>query len=177
MRKVVASQATNGGPMLTNKVLKDIENFINGYMNVNENILQASYAESFDMSKSKVEDLQEYINDNMEISFKLLLFKYIDNRGMTDAQVYKKAGVDRKLFSKIRSLQNYNPSKNTVIALSLALELDINEAEAILESVGYSLSYSDKFDLVVRYCFEKNIYDYMHVNEALEYFGVKLLNN
>lgn len=76
----------------------------------------------------------------------------------------KKAGLDRKLFSKIRSNPNYRPRKQTIIALALALELNINEADELLQAAGYSLSQSQTFDLVIEYCIKNQIYNIHDVN-------------
>ena len=94
---------------------------------------------------------------------------------MSDAEVYKKAGLDRRHFSKIRSNPNYHPGKNTVIALAIALELNKKETGRLLTVAGYSLSESDTFDLVIQFCLEKKIYDLDTINQALEYFSLKPL--
>ena len=110
-----------------------------------------------------------------EPSFCENLFRIIDERDLKDSQIYKKADIDRRLFSKIRSDFDYHPSKSTAIRLCLALELDITETEMLLESAGYCLSLSDTSDLVVRYCIEHKTYDIISVNEAIDYFSGKLI--
>ena len=108
-------------------------------------------------------------------SFQQNLFKLIDESGMKDSAVYKRADIDRRLFSKIRADVDYHPSKSTAIKLCLALSLDIAETERLLETAGYCLSLSDTSDLVVRYCIEHRNFRLIEVNEALDYFGQEIL--
>lgn len=89
--------------------------------------------------------------DNMEDSFNKLLFKHIRDKNMTNSDIYKNANIDRRLFSKRISHENYTPSKNTILALSISLRLNINETKALLESAGYALSHSSKADLIIEY--------------------------
>ena len=103
------------------------------------------------------------------------LFRIIDDKYIKDSEVYKKADIDRRLFSKMRSDSAYHPAKSTAIRLCLALELDIAEAERLLESAGYCLSLSSTEDLVVRYCIEHKIFSIVSVNEAIDYFSGKLI--
>lgn len=108
-------------------------------------------------------------------SFAKRLHRLIKNRHLTDADVYKKAQLDRRLFSKIRNDKDYHPSKQTVILIALALELDIDETLDLLERAGYYLSYSIKEDVVIRYFIEHKIYNIFTINEALDYFHLPLL--
>jgi O-acetyl-ADP-ribose deacetylase (regulator of RNase III) len=89
--------------------------------------------------------------DNMEDSFNKLLFKYIRQKNMTNVEVYKNANIDRRLFSKIISNENYTPNKNTILALAIALKLDIDETRTLLSSAGYAISHSSKADLIIEY--------------------------
>ncbi len=121
-------------------------------------------------------DIEEYIrNKKNEETFSSKLLKYIDLAGLPDSEVYKKAGIDRRHFSKIRCDKDYQPKKLTVVALSLALELQLEQVEELLKLAGYSLTNSDTGDLIVKFCIEKGRYDLMEVNEALEYFGMKAM--
>ncbi|MDR2933295.1 MAG: hypothetical protein LBV27_09330 [Oscillospiraceae bacterium] len=119
-------------------------------------------------------DAKEYMENNRDVFFTEQMLSLIDKTGKKDSDVYKKAGIDRRLFSKIRSNKEYTPAKKTVIALCLALELPRDEADLLLSSAGYSLSRADDFDLVVAFCIEKKVYDFISINEALEHFGFEV---
>ncbi len=110
-----------------------------------------------------------------EVTFQTHLLKLIDKKELTDSEVYKKADIDRRLFSKIRSNPDYRPKKQTALALALALELNIDEAVDLLGRAGYAFSPSSRFDLITRYCIEQGIYDLMEVNALLFYYDQPLL--
>lgn len=120
-------------------------------------------------------DLEDYIKNHRKPTLNQVLFRFIDHAGVSDVDIYKKAGIDRKLFSKIRSNPDYRPSKNTTISLALALQLDSDDTEELLSAAGYSLSDSNVFDLVIQYCLENSIHDMYSVNVALDHFTQKTL--
>ena len=108
-------------------------------------------------------------------TFQERLLHLIDEQDLPDPVVYKKANLDRKLFSKIRSNAAYRPSKNTVLALAIALELDLTQTKDLLARAGFAFSPSSMFDLIVQYCFEKRIYDIFEVNALLFQYDQPLL--
>ena len=124
------------------------------------------------MNDKELIQLEEYLNQKQTKSCSELILAYIDryfdinNLSPKDSYIYKKADIDRRLFSKFK-IGDYNLSKNNIIKLCIALELDINETNEVLESAGYTLSTNKVFDLILRYYILNKDFDLSKINEQL----------
>ena len=118
------------------------------------------------LAPSAVADLDELLKKT-DKGFSETLLDLIDEKGMTDSECYKKANVDRKLFSKIRSNPSYRPSKTTAFAFAIALELNLPETEDLLRRAGYAITHSSKLDVVVEYFILNRRYNIYEINEQL----------
>ena len=112
---------------------------------------------------------------DLDAGFSETLLRLIDRTGKKDSEIYKKANVDRKLFSKIRNNMDYRPSKTTALAFAFALELDINETKDFIGRAGFALSHSSKFDVIVEYFLVKRNYNVFELNEVLFAFDQPLI--
>lgn len=125
-------------------------------------------------AKADYDNLRKLMGREAE-TFSEMLFRLIDERGLTDPEVYHRANIDRRLFSKIRSSADYQPGKRTVAALAVALELSLDEAVDLLGKAGYAFTDALKFDKIVSFYIREGEYDIFTINEALFYFDQHLL--
>lgn len=176
-KKHNSQEKTKANP-IDNQLIEDIRRYIrNNYISEERQATEQSfYGRPPKGARSFAIDYKSILKDSdYDETFSQALLRLIDERGYTDPELYNKACIDRKLFSKIRSDKHYKPKKQTAVAFAIALELDLYETEDLLKKAGYSLSNSIKFDLVIKYFIEHKRYDIFEINEALKELDLTLL--
>lgn len=156
---------------LTRRQLLDVEEDALRQVAPNLSAQMPSMAAPMAMPAQGLDDLME----NLDEPFSDTLLKLIDKKGKTDVEVYKRANMDRKLFSKIRTGKGYTPKKPTILALAIALELTLPETDDLLERAGYALSHASKFDVIVEYFIVNGQYNIFEINEVLFAYNQPLL--
>ena len=148
---------------------------INSYVSVTYKYSDAKF--SLGPKLDNINKTIEKAEKKMDAPFQKQLFDYIDCKKLNDVDVYKKANIDRRLFSKIRSNENYRPSKDTVIALCISMKLTLEESEVLLKSVGASLSNSILRDVIIKACIKYEIYNIDDVDLLLIERNLEPLSN
>ncbi|NLC65745.1 MAG: macro domain-containing protein [Clostridium sp.] len=172
--------------LLSEKLFDKIEKYIDeNYIEKTSRSMQSydlqeamykdTYLEDIPVDPNLKERSLDDLVSRKEETFTEMLFRLIDEKGMTDVEVYKKANIDRRLFSKIRSDNNYTPSKVTAIALSISLNLNLDETYDLLKRAGYALSPSSIFDIIIEFFIKEENYNIYEINEALFSFDQNLL--
>lgn len=137
----------------------------------------AAPAEQMHTCREITDGLEEMLRGVKGRSFALTLFRLIDEKGMSDVECYKRANVDKKTFSKIKCNEKYKPSKQTVVAFAIALELSFDQTQELLATVGLTLSKSSVFDIIIEFFIRRGRYDIMEINETLFEFDQVLLGS
>ena len=153
-----------------------ISNYVESTMSAPDYFINSEVTKGSGVTFVKKESftLEDLVNEVGE-TFHEMLFLRIDMSGMTDVEVYKRANIDRKLFSKIRSNPAYHPRKQTVLALAIALRLSLDDTIDLLSRAEYALSPGSKGDLIVKYFIEHEVYDIMAINYALDEYNQSIL--
>ncbi len=142
-----------------------------------EPVGETLYGESYASAPMPMHGTLEDALGQLDESFSDMVLRLIKEKGMKNADCYKKANLDKKLFSKINNAPHYQPKKTTAVALAIALELNLADTKDLLMKAGYALSHSDKFDVIVEYFILHHQYDIFEINEVLFYYDQPLLGS
>ena len=155
---------------LTEVWLKKLETYINRHYKR----AQYTMKRAARRAKTREEELEAAIKEKER--FAEYFFALLAEKGLSDVEAYKKARIDRRMFSKIRSKKDYMPSKKTLLAFVIALELNLDEANELLKHGGYYLSNTRKDDIIIEFFLKRKCYDFDSINEALTRYGFPPLN-
>ena len=119
--------------------------------------------------------LNKQLDSTLNLTFVDMLTRYINMKGWRDSKVYKAAQIDRRLFSKIMSDREYKPAKDTALALAIALELTLQQTSDLLDRAGYTLSHSNKRDVIIEYFIREGVHNLTDINEVLYKLDQKII--
>lgn len=151
------------------------EHYVQEHYDERRSLLHVEYRAMASMPMEASHEDLSALMDELDEPFNVTLLRLIDEKGKTDVEVYKKANIGRKLFSKIRTGKGYMPGKRTILALAIALELNLQETDDLLKRAGYALSHSQKGDVIVEYFIIHGNYDIYEINEVLFAYDQALL--
>ena len=170
--------------LINEEILRQVEDYISKYFLDVEALrkrgVKLSYSNEYEDDIRTSEKIIRKLKDIIGMTgnfFSDYLWKLIDEKNMTDVEVYKKAHLDRRIFSKIRNEKNYMPSKRTILVIAIALELDYKETTSLLHRAGYHLGIDKKDDVIIGFFIKNKIYDLFLINEVLDHFGFKTLGD
>ena len=158
--------------MPTTEFLERVDSYISGQRSRVYSTAKVCECMSYSLRTKKL--LDERLRQVRQ-TFPQYLLQFIAERGLDEVEVYKRANLDRRIFSKLRNGANYMPSKRTVLLIALAMELPLDEVEDLLYRAGYALSEYSRKDVIIQFFFEERIYDLFLLNETLDHYGYKPL--
>ena len=166
--------------MLTENLRARIESYINEHRRTREKfkarLKELSSKGALCINYPSKEKIEERLR-RIKATFPQYLLNFIAERGFDEIDVYKRAHLDRRIFSKLRNQKDYMPSKRTVLLIIFAMELPLDEALRLLGKGGYSLSELSRKDVIIKFFLENQIYDLFLVNEVLDHYGFKPLSS